>query len=366
MSSRAARQREAAALLDELTSRAAADPEVPGVAAMVIAPSVGFGWSSARPGCRAGAGPALDVGTPFRIASITKVFVAAAVLRLAGEGRVRLESPVATLLCGHHAGMLRAAGHDPRAISIDHLLTHTSGLPDHASAPGYAQAVLASPRHRWSRTQQLALALSLPPIGDGPGTRFGYSDTGYVLLGEIVENVTRQPLGVAVRHLLDYESLGLHHTWWEDDEPAAGGAATRAPQWLGATEATSFDASFDRFGGGGIVSTVGDLVRFASALFAGEVLPRAGTLAAACVVPPCVREPGASIHGRLAMVLPFGPSWGWGHLGYWGCGVAHCPSLGVTVAATINQPYPADPSWRTQLVSRLGAVAADLVLQLEC
>lgn len=150
--------------------------------------------------------------------------------------------------------------------------------------------MLAAPRRRWSRTEQLALALEQPGPGGGPGACFRYSDTGYVLLGEIVERVTREPLGVAVRRLLRYELLGLRHTWWEDDEP------------------------------------------------------------------------GASLHGRLAMVLPMGPAWAWGHLGYWGCGVAHCPSLGVTVAATVNQAYPADPAWRTQLVSRLGCVAVELAM----
>jgi D-alanyl-D-alanine carboxypeptidase len=252
-----------------------------------------------------------------------------------------------------------STAHTHAAAQLDELVRRAA---DHASAPGYAQAVLAAPRRRWSRTEQLALALEQPGPGGGPGACFRYSDTGYVLLGEIVERVTREPLGVAVRRLLRYELLGLRHTWWEDDEPAAADAAGLAPQWLASSEATGFDASFDRHGGGGIVSTVDDLVRFASALFADEVLRQPRTLAAACVIPPCVREPGASLHGRLAMVLPMGPAWAWGHLGYWGCGVAHCPSLGVTVAATVNQAYPADPAWRTQLVSRLGCVAVELAM----
>lgn len=353
----------AAARLDALVRQAAQDPEVPSVMAMVVAPSIDLHWSASLGGPRAAANPPPGVQTPFRIASVTKVFVAAAVLRLVEDGLLRLEAPVADHLSPDHAAMLAAASHDPRRITLDHLLTHTSGLPDHASAPAYAQAVLAHPRRRWSRTEQLALALELQPVGEGPGQRFHYSDTGYVLLGEAIERATEQPLGVAVRRLLGYDRLGLHRTWWEDDEPAPAGAGTPAPQWLGATEATGFDASFDRYGGGGIVSTVGDLVRFARALFGQELFERPGTLAAGCIVVPCAREGIARLHSRLAAVMPMGPAQAWGHLGFWGCGVAHCPSLDLTVAATVNQPLPAEVAWRAELVPRLGAAAASAMLE---
>lgn len=355
---------QAAARLDALVRQAAQDPEVPSVMAMVVAPSIDLHWSASLGGPRAAANPPPGVQAPFRIASVTKVFVAAAVLRLVESGLLRLESPVADHLSPDHAAMLAAARHDPRRITLDHLLTHTSGLPDHASAPAYVQAVLADPRRRWSRTEQLALALELQPGGEeGPGQHFHYSDTGYVLLGEAIERATSQPLGVAVRRLLDYDRLGLHRTWWEDDEPPPAGTGTLAPQWLGAQEATGFDASFDRYGGGGIVSTVGDLVRFARALFGQALFERPGTLAAGCLVLPCAREAVTRLHSRLAAVVPMGPAQAWGHLGFWGCGVAHCPSLDLTVAATVNQPFTAEAAWRTELVSRLGAAAASAMLE---
>lgn len=362
MSSRSRGERHRATVdqLDDLMRRAAQDPELPSVSAMVEAPLINFRWQSARPGPSASLGSAPDLAAPFRIASITKTFVAATVLRLVETNVLTLEHPVAGLLSNPTQELLAAACHDPSRITIDHLLTHTSGLPDHASLPEYEQAVLAMPAHRWSRAEQLALALQQPPVAAAPGLHARYSDTGYVLLGEIIERATELPLGVAVRHCIDYRSLGLNHTWWEDDEAAPADLPPRMLQRLGAVDATSFDASFDRFGGGGLVSTLGDLVRFASELFRGGVFRQTGTLAAACVVPVCARDPVAVLHSRLAMVLPMGSSWGWGHLGYWGCGVLHCPSLDITVAATVNQPYPSDAAWRSQLVSQLGGIVVDL------
>lgn len=348
--------------LEACVREAARDAQVPSVIAMVVAPSIGLGWRLTLGGARGDGATAPQVGTPFRIASVTKLFMAAAVLRLFERGSLTLESPIDSLISEQQAGLLRSAGYEPAHITIDHLLTHTGGLPDHASLPAYVEAVLRDPRRRWSRSDQLAMAMTAANGNAQPGAAFRYSDTGYILLGEIVERLMGKSLGAATRELLNFSRIGLCETWWEDDEPEVAGLPPRARQWLADTDATDFDASFDRFGGGGIVSTVGDLARFAAALFSQQVFERPGTAATATVIPPCARDGGAHLHSRLAMVVPMGKSWGWGHLGFWGCGVAHCPSLGVTVAVTVNQPYPSDPSLRTGLISRLGAIAVELAM----
>ena len=348
--------------LEACVREAAGDAEVPSVIAMVLIPAIGFGWRSALKGPRGAGAVEPEVGTPFRIASVTKLFVAAVVLRLLERGSLALESPIDTLVSEEQVRLLRSAGYEPAHISIDHLLTHTSGLPDHASLPAYVEAVLKEPGRRWSRNQQLALALGAASSPAPPGAAFRYSDTGYILLGEIIERLTGMSLGAATRESLNFARIGLRDTWWEDEEPQVAGLPPRARQWLAGTDATDFDASFDRYGGGGIVSTVHDLARFAASLFNQQVFERPGTSATATIIPVCDRDAGASLHGRLAMVMPMGRSWGWGHLGFWGCGVAHCPSLGVTAAVTVNQPYPSDPSLRTGLVSRLGAIAVELAM----
>jgi D-alanyl-D-alanine carboxypeptidase len=293
---------------------------------------------------------------------VTKLHTAAATLRLVELGDLQLQDPIGPHLSAACSHLLRAGGHDPDCITVSHLLCHTSGLPDHAALPSYAEAVLASPRRRWTRFDQVGMALTAPPSSQAPGLLCQYSDTGYVLLGEVIERVTGKNLGAAFRELLVFERLGLRQTWWEDDEPQPAGTRPKARQWLGPVDVTEFDPSFDRFGGGGLVSTVHDLALFARALFRGQVLARPSSLVAACLVPPSERAAGTRVHSHLAMVLPMGQSWGWGHLGFWGCGVAHDPMLDITVAATINQPFPKDPSWRTDLIRRLSEPVVDAML----
>jgi hypothetical protein len=124
----------------------------------------------------------------FRIASVTKTFVAAAILRLVETGRFALDTPVEGLLDEQLVGLLRDGGYDPSAITVEQLLTHTSGLLDDAFGPGrdYLARVLADPTRRWARADQVAYAMEGDPVGP-PGGQFHYSDTRWVLLGALLD-----------------------------------------------------------------------------------------------------------------------------------------------------------------------------------
>lgn len=351
--------------LEDALAHAAQDPEVPCVMAAVHAPRLDLHWQGACRGPRAQDADPVAADVPFRVASVAKLFTAAAVLRLIEEGRLSLHGPLYGALTGRIspelAQLLASGGHDPARITLSHLLTHTSGLPDHTHSAHYEQDCVGTPERVWKRHEQVRLAMEMGPPTVIPGQRFDYSDTGYVILGEVIEVATGQALGPAVRHLLGFEQLGLHRTHWERQEPDPS-PGTRARQCMREHDMSELDPSFDLYGGGGVVSTVGDLCRFTAALMAGRVFKHPGTLAAALVVPPAERAGGSFMHSRLAMVLPLGQAFGWGHLGYWGCGVVCCPDLEITVAATINQPYPREAGLRRELVSTLGVmvVAAQL------
>ncbi len=225
--------------LDAVLERAAADPAVPSALAFVSAPTLELEWCAALAG-PLGRGAACSPQAPFRIASVTKLHTAATVLRLVEVGGLQLQDRMGPYLGAARTHLLRAGGHDPDRITVAHLLCHTSGLPDHAALPAYAEAVLASPTRRWTRDDQLGLALTVPPTSQAPGPLCQYSDTGYVLLGEIIERVTGKALGPAVRELLAFDRLGLRQTWWEDDEPEPAGTHPRARQWLGPVDVTGF------------------------------------------------------------------------------------------------------------------------------
>lgn len=355
---RSQRHRELESALAGALARAAADPSVPSVLAAVHWPRGNFAWSSAVAGRnRPTESPAPHASDGFRIASVTKLHVAAAVLKLVASAQVDLAGPLAECLRPDTRALLDVAGYDTQRMLLEMLLTHTSGLPDHVKVAGYSDRVIADPAHRWTRAEQVGLAARSGPPLAGPGEYFCYSDTGYVLLGEVIEVVTGQPLAAAVRRLVGFDALGLRHTYWESLEPKAPAAGHRTRQFLGPIDASDFDPTFDLHGGGGLVSTVDDLAVFAGALFGGGVFDHPSTLAAGLVIPRARRDAGAHLHSRLAMVLPLGSRFAWGHLGFWGCLTACCPELGLSVAVTVNQSNPQREGLALALAGELVACA---------
>ena len=257
----------------------------------------------------------LDPRAGFRIASVTKTFTAAAVLRLVESGRVGLDDPIARHLSPATLDVLRKGGYDADTIRVRHLLTHTSGLYDYASDPAFVQFVLTHGRHHWTRREQVRFAMTHGKPYGAPGAEFHYSDTGYVLLGEILERTTGGGLARAYRSLLSFRRLGLADTYLESLEPRPRGAHARTHQYYETIDSTAFDPSFDLYGGGGLVSTVDDLARFYRALFHGRVFKLASTLRV-MLGRPNPRSPDDLGMGIFSN--QFGGRTCWGHSGFWG------------------------------------------------
>ena len=221
---------------------------------------------------------ALTPDTPMRIASNTKTFTAATVLRLWEQGRTDLDAPVAPMLDPALVALLRADGYAVDKITVRQLLSHSAGLYDHGADSRYVEAALARPERVLERADQVRMATVWGDPAGAPGERFLYSDTGYVLLGDLIERLTGEPLAAAVRRELRLGERGLGATWWEIAEPPPGGAEPRARQFLGEVDATDIHASFDLYGGGGLVMSPRDLAVFMADLFEGRVFDRPETL----------------------------------------------------------------------------------------
>jgi D-alanyl-D-alanine carboxypeptidase len=259
----------------------------------------------------------------FRIASVTKTFTAAAILRLVERGRLALEDPISRHLSPAIAALLRQGGYDVDAIRVSHLLRHTSGLAgDYAQLPAYLEFIVSHPRHRWTRAEQVRFVIDRTSPLAPPGAEEHYSNTGYILLGEILERATGRRLAAACRSLLGFARLGLDETYLETRERKPAAAKPRAHQYIGNIDTTRFNPSFDLHGAGGHVSTLDDLVRFYRALLGGRFFKRAATL----------RTNQMGIDRT-----PIGDAICYGHGGSWGVAAYHCPRSGVTIAAMINQ-----------------------------
>lgn len=212
--------------------------------------------ASAATGRRyAHAGSGIDRADHFRAGSVTKTFIATVVLQLAEEGRLSLSDSVEL----HLPGLVRGAGNDGRALTVRSLLTHTSGLSDFAADTRGAVPV--------TPLQAVRIALTHPPADRG---RFAYSNTNYVLLGLIVEQVTgRSYADETERRVIT--PLGLKGTSFP-------GSRTFLPRPHGrsyAADGTDVTRLDPRVAGaaGEVVTTLADLDRFYSALLGGELLP---------------------------------------------------------------------------------------------
>jgi D-alanyl-D-alanine carboxypeptidase len=319
-------------ILAQVEQDLASDPGVPGEIVAVRAPGIDV-TVAAGLADRATATP-LEPDTPFRVASVTKTFVAASVLKLVGRGRIDLDDPIADHLSRRTVRTLRRGGYDPDVITVKQLLRHTSGLFDYATTEAYDERNERDPAHHWTRAEQLRFAMDHGEPVAAPGERYHYSDTGYILLGEIIERVTGEHLGAAVRRLVGFRRLGLDHTYWEQLERAPTGAKPRAHQYADGFDNIRLDASHDLYGGGGLVSTVGDLTRFYRALFHGRVVHDRARLHEMTKVPKASRRSGA---GMGVFRTDIDGETCFEHPGYWGTDALHCPTLDLTLVRTINQ-----------------------------
>lgn len=235
----------------------AANPGAPGIVVHVECPSRNLRWTRAVGQAGPGDHRPLTPDHTFRIASNTKTYVAAAILRLCEMGKMSLSDPVGE-----------------------------------------------------------------------PGEVFSYSDTGYVLLGGIIEEMTGLNLGTAVRMLLDYDKLKLKSTWWETLESPPPGAAPRAHQYYGNDDTFDWDPSLDLYGGGGLISDAADLGRFMRQLIQGRVLETQGDLAD-------MTGQGTTDYRLGLVVTDFGDFLGWGHTGFWNTFAYFVPELDLTVTGSI-------------------------------
>ena len=252
--------------LDRVFRTMAREVGSPGLAAAVQLPdgSVWYGSDGVRwPG-----GPEVTVDTPFAWGSITKTFVAALVLRAAGQGRMDLDQTI-------DAWLPDVTNADE--ITARMLLAHRSGIFDYFQHRDYGKRVFDEPEHAWTIDEILAMT---GPQQYPPGTGFNYSNTNYVLLGLILEQVTGQPLATLVHdHLL--VPLGMDRTTFQQAGQPLGlvgakgfwkaGAGFR--EWSDSTEfrPTTSTATI-AWAAGAMEGSARDLLDWEMALYGGQVL----------------------------------------------------------------------------------------------
>jgi len=207
----------------------------------------------------------IRLGDQVRVGSITKSMVSTVALQLVGEGRLRLGDTVERWLPGLVPG--------GEKITIRMLLNHTSGIYNYTEDPGFIPAILADPYRYWSPRELVAVATSHEPLF-APGTSWSYSNTGYILVGLVLEKVT----GTPIQTLLDrrvIKPLHLHDTFFATSGRFRGSYAHGyLPPSLtgdGYLDVSGWPPSW-AWAAGAVVSTAADLAHFYQALMSGRLL----------------------------------------------------------------------------------------------
>lgn len=330
----------------------------------------------------------VEAGTPMMVesrmlsASIGKTFVGATVVALAHEGALELDVPVARWL-GDRQWFERLPNGD--VMTLRHLLNHSSGLPDHVHLESFVNAVNQKWRekqhhemtlrhlfnhrsdfsdhvhlesfansvvHQWHKTQHLFLpeeligfVLDMPALFE-VGTSWSYTDTGYILIGLVIEEVTGRSYYEEIRERF-LTPLDLLLTTPSDQRLLTGLAAG----YMGAENSFGFpqktlqaDGSMIwhpgfEWTGGGLVSNSGDLARWGALLFEGHAMTGDYLTELLRGIPVSPEDSDIYYGSGVAIYRPgpFGPVYGHGGWipGY-SSSLRHYPDHGVTIAFQIN------------------------------
>lgn len=199
--------------------------------------------------------------TVFQIASVAKQFTAMAIMQLQERGKLNVGDSICKYLSDCPAAWA--------PITLRHLLTHTSGIRNYSSLPEWDEA-LGLKRYRYAEFVDLFRNL---PLESAPGEKFKYSNSGYYLLGLIIERVSGEAYGRFLETNI-FAPLGMSHSIYDDNRAIIRGAATgyysRGTQFI---TAPYLDPTV-KLGDSGIALTTGDLLRWDQALYTEKLVSR--------------------------------------------------------------------------------------------
>lgn len=212
---------------------------------------------------------------PYHGASIGKVFVAALLLQMANEGKIELDQQIQTLLNQSELKRLFLVDEKDYSteVTIRQLASHTSGINDYfesksSDKSSFIDQIISQPDHFWTPDELIEYTRSYQNAVGRPGEKFHYSDTGYILLGKILEKVS----GMSYADLLSqnvFKPLGMNRSYLHGYTKSAS-PKTMAPLFVKGVDVSKMTSLSCDWAGGGIVTTTEDLLIFQKALHEGK------------------------------------------------------------------------------------------------
>ena len=201
--------------------------------------------------------------TRFRLGSITKQFTATAILQLVDQGKIKLDGKISDYLPEYRKDI-------GEKVTVHQLLNHTSGIPSYTGLPGFFQDVSRNP----FRVDDFVKKYASKDLEFEPGTKFSYNNSGYFLLGAIIEKVTGKPYEQVLKENI-FEPLGMKNTGYDHFDTLIQKRATGYQKTAdGYINAPYLDMSIP-YAAGSLYSTIEDLYLWDQALYTDSVLPEA-------------------------------------------------------------------------------------------
>jgi len=235
-------------------------PNGPGAAAIVVKDGQTI-YRKAYGSANLELGVPLQPDTVFRLGSITKQFTAAAILMLAEQGKLALSDPIDKYLPGYPM-----QGH---VITVEHLLTHTSGIQSYTDIPGWMTTKIQAEM----TVQELIDGFKKEPMQFAPGEEFRYNNSGYVLLGAIIEKASGQTYAAFLDEHI-FKPLGMTGAHYGSNEPII---PKRAEGYTGPADAprnSQYLSMTQPYAAGSLVMSVDDLARWDAALYTDALLTK--------------------------------------------------------------------------------------------
>jgi len=292
-------------------------------------------------------GEAVSSANPFYTASIGKTFTATGIAVLVEQGKLKFEDRISDYLSDSVVKNLHVfEGKDYSGeITIAQLLQHTSGLPDYFEGettdgtPNVMEQMFTDTEKFWQPLEAIDFVKEKMQPLFVPGTSYRYTDTEYILLGLIVENLSGMPLhDFFIRHF--FEPLAMTHTYMNLRSEPLEETPIMTELYVGGFEASKLTSLSADWAGGGLVSTAGDLVRFQHALFSGNIISEQTLMQMQNWVPETHgMEYGYGLRKiEFKKLFPTLPELTLvGHSGSTASFMYYCPELDVYLAGTLNQ-----------------------------
>ena len=244
---------------------AAVEHGLPGVSLRVKGPGIDFQGAAGVADLITG--EPLTTNHVMYTASLGKTFTAVVALQLCDEGRLVLEAPITRWLPGDVTKRIPSSGQ----ITLRHLLSHTSGLIDYLNDDKHWRSdFVRDPHRQWTHSDVVPYLYHKPLLFE-PGTDYDYSNSNYILVGLIIEQLSGQPVHTLIRKRV-LEPLGLQHTFNGNETVSSENRAHGYINRRGRIIDTYPWYSHSGLADSGIHSTPGELALFIKALFNTEVI----------------------------------------------------------------------------------------------